>query len=707
MSASSAIVTNALLATAGETTARPRSQKANFSEPPKRPFAETLPLVKAQREIGTDKVSGEAGSKGSIGMTGASGPLPGTKSGASQGNAPPESLSLRPCNLAGNAGHGKGGIALPLSAQGSERPREAAPANRRVPADPARGLKTPASGGALPKGPVSTAQVPSPHVKGQDGVPSGGRGAPTATTHYARTEAQGDTVPKRDIAASPVPASRASRGGVPILKENASAVQTSRSTGKLEGDGTPNKKTVGSAVLSQTTPDRPAQTGDLKSRREKQSAPVELAPNVWSFGAPAQVTSSGATARPNSASVGKTQSQTPCGPAAAPDKAPVPQQAIRTPRQIGMQNSAAALDAASSERSMQGLTRRIITPGAMTAEWTREPARKMAAFTPKIATAREHVGAVASREAPQAIADGVVPKTQPIAPASSVRHDTLTNLPTAEESTKSRQVILDVRQGSKLENMPVLDKPVAPPRAVEPSLVNGHADNRRMSTFSREAAAGRVVNAGASHPAGKAPDCSAAQDGIHEVQQFSALEGAESATVQRVTSHITEPVGGESASVKTPVQSISEQILDSVRGSISRGEQELSIRLRPPELGSVCVRFTERNDQIHAVLEVDRSETRREIERALPDVLQSLHDAGVPIRKLEVTTGETREQERGKEQLPQDSWQHGSDQSHEEPQYAGSPGRSAYYDGPSRPVTDPPETIAVTTGPADRIDTLM
>jgi hypothetical protein len=312
----------------------------------------------------------------------------------------------------------------------------------------------------------------------------------------------------------------------------------------------------------------------------------------------------------------------------------------------------------------------VSRPAVTVPEGASESAKKMPASAPQVTTTREHVGTTVSHEAPK-----VTPESQP---------------------------------HGKLEKMPVLDKPITPPHMAGPSLVSRYLDNRHVSPSGREAAVRHVVSAGVNQTTGKEVDSSATHDGIHAVPQFSVPEGAESVAVQRATMHIAAPVGGESASVKTPAQSVSEQILDSIRGSITRGEQQLSIRLRPPELGSVCVRFAERNEQIHAVLEVDRPDTRREIERALPDVLQSLHDLGVPIRKLEVTTGETPQREPGREQLPQDSWQQGSDRSRDESQRAGSAGRPAYYDGPSQTVADSPETAAVTTGgPADRIDMLM
>ena len=109
---------------------------------------------------------------------------------------------------------------------------------------------------------------------------------------------------------------------------------------------------------------------------------------------------------------------------------------------------------------------------------------------------------------------------------------------------------------------------------------------------------------------------------------------------------------------------ISEQILDSVRTSLARGEREVEIRLHPPELGSILARFKEQDGQLHGMLEVNRSDTRQEIERAMPQVLQSLQDLGVQVKRLDVTIADQSRRDAGGEQLSQEAWsqQHNSGQ---------------------------------------------
>ncbi len=83
--------------------------------------------------------------------------------------------------------------------------------------------------------------------------------------------------------------------------------------------------------------------------------------------------------------------------------------------------------------------------------------------------------------------------------------------------------------------------------------------------------------------------------------------------------------------------SISQQIAVSIEGSLRQGDTNLTIYLNPPELGKVLVRFQQQQDQITILLEASKPETRREIELTLPQIMRSLQDSGVQIRRLEVS----------------------------------------------------------------------
>jgi len=157
--------------------------------------------------------------------------------------------------------------------------------------------------------------------------------------------------------------------------------------------------------------------------------------------------------------------------------------------------------------------------------------------------------------------------------------------------------------------------------------------------------------------------------GKSQVDALSMLEGGSSSTTQGTAARSTDTpaIASDAQAVKSPVQEVGEQILGSVQASLARGDKQIMIRLDPPELGSVVVRFEERGDQVSGVLEVNQDETRRDVEQALPQVLRSLQEAGVQVRRLEVADPATRDP--GREHMQQEAWtqRDGSDQQGEHP----------------------------------------
>jgi len=78
------------------------------------------------------------------------------------------------------------------------------------------------------------------------------------------------------------------------------------------------------------------------------------------------------------------------------------------------------------------------------------------------------------------------------------------------------------------------------------------------------------------------------------------------------------------------------QIRQSIQSSIAEGRSQVTIRLNPPELGRVTVRFEENAGQITALVEVAKAQIRAEIQQALPEVLRNLQEAGVQIRRIDL-----------------------------------------------------------------------
>lgn len=105
--------------------------------------------------------------------------------------------------------------------------------------------------------------------------------------------------------------------------------------------------------------------------------------------------------------------------------------------------------------------------------------------------------------------------------------------------------------------------------------------------------------------------------------------------------------------------SVSEQIRESITSTNIGPDQEITIRLNPPELGTVVVKFQEQDNQITGILEVSKSQTRAEIQQVLPEITRDLQDFGVQIRRIEVVMASNGESETlsGQSAMPQwDRW---------------------------------------------------
>ncbi len=81
---------------------------------------------------------------------------------------------------------------------------------------------------------------------------------------------------------------------------------------------------------------------------------------------------------------------------------------------------------------------------------------------------------------------------------------------------------------------------------------------------------------------------------------------------------------------------ISQQVTESIRASLQQADRCVTIRLEPPDLGNVFVRFQEQQNQITGLMEVSKAETKYEIEQAIPQIIRTLADCGIQIKQLEV-----------------------------------------------------------------------
>jgi hypothetical protein len=217
---------------------------------------------------------------------------------------------------------------------------------------------------------------------------------------------------------------------------------------------------------------------------------------------------------------------------------------------------------------------------------------------------------------------------------------------------------------------PALSKtPLSGPSTAARQGTSGLGDGPRLVP-SRFPSVGPTIPKAEGFAAATRPRGNALSPGVKEMQPAQAPEDrgqktedrrqrtAPSSVLRLPSSEIRPPSSvlrpPKSGAAESPVRDVAEQILDSLRASVMQGNRQIVIRLQPPELGTVIVRLREQDRHLDGRLEVGESDTRLEIERALPEVVRSLQEAGIPIRRFEVMTDNRPEQDIGRGLSQQD-----------------------------------------------------
>jgi flagellar hook-length control protein FliK len=113
------------------------------------------------------------------------------------------------------------------------------------------------------------------------------------------------------------------------------------------------------------------------------------------------------------------------------------------------------------------------------------------------------------------------------------------------------------------------------------------------------------------------------------------------------------------ASAHDTTASLREQICMSVQNSVQQGQRQITINLNPPELGRVSIKFTEQNGQLTGSLEAANSQTRADIQQAMPEMLRSLEQSGINIKRIDVSLSDISGQSNGdfsRESASQNQW---------------------------------------------------
>ena len=137
---------------------------------------------------------------------------------------------------------------------------------------------------------------------------------------------------------------------------------------------------------------------------------------------------------------------------------------------------------------------------------------------------------------------------------------------------------------------------------------------------------------------------------------------------------------------------VGEQIQESINNSFRTGSRQILIRLNPPDLGKVAIKFTEQNDEITGLLQVDKPQTRYQLQQALPEIIQNLQNSGITIKRLEVVLTGQQEQQTLKDQSStpgQDTFS--QQQNAPNPKSQGNNTNNTTYNEPVRDIDRPAE----------------
>lgn len=121
-----------------------------------------------------------------------------------------------------------------------------------------------------------------------------------------------------------------------------------------------------------------------------------------------------------------------------------------------------------------------------------------------------------------------------------------------------------------------------------------------------------------------------------EMESLEQMSGDNNSSSSTATESIANTPATASSVAVSDNADIARQIQESISSSYRADAKEVVIRLDPPELGKVTLRFIEKSDGITGILQVDEAQTRQEIQRALPEIVQNLQNSSVQIKKVEV-----------------------------------------------------------------------
>ncbi|HOK67341.1 MAG TPA: flagellar hook-length control protein FliK [Anaerohalosphaeraceae bacterium] len=173
----------------------------------------------------------------------------------------------------------------------------------------------------------------------------------------------------------------------------------------------------------------------------------------------------------------------------------------------------------------------------------------------------------------------------------------------------------------KPESVEPLTEPLSKPQKIKSSLKSSNSsDSSQKKDFLNP------------ETPGPTPALIRTQSGIEQSSLHSAAP-------------ITYPAkASEAVAELAPPLSASQQVLRNIQNAVQNDIQSIQISLTPEGLGLVRIKFDKIGDEISGILEIQKEQTRQEIEKSLPNILASLENQGIQIRKIEISPIPNQEQ---------------------------------------------------------------
>lgn len=216
---------------------------------------------------------------------------------------------------------------------------------------------------------------------------------------------------------------------------------------------------------------------------------------------------------------------------------------------------------------------------------------------------------------------------QPQQAAAALSKATVDKAAAAEQTLKDG--VLPLKVSAKPESAVYPPTSVAEPTdSVRPDTQTRHG-LKSLSFASPNK--GKPAATNTSYPAGSKDTASVAE---HIGRAFQAAESSSAGTANSVQN--VSQIAAAKAIADTAALRPADQIVQTMQLRTFGAEQELRMTLAPQELGAIRLTFRHTEGQVVGLLEVQKDQTRRELEQSVAQLTAAMENAGVQVRRIEI-----------------------------------------------------------------------